>query len=60
MEFIGFFIVIWCFLVERRDTSVNEVPYFGRYTHRIAISNNRILAMGEDAVTIGVKDYKNN
>ena len=36
------------------------VEYLGRYTHRIAISNNRILAVGEDSVTIGVKDYKNN
>lgn len=36
------------------------VEYLGRYTHRIAISNNRILAVGRDSVTIGVKDYKNN
>ena len=36
------------------------VEYPGRYTHRIAISNNRTLALGEDTVTIGVKDYKNN
>lgn len=36
------------------------VEYLGRYTHRIAISNNRIVAVGEDRVTIGVKDYKNN
>lgn len=32
--------------------------YLGRYTHRIAISNNRILRMDEDTVTIRVKDYK--
>lgn len=36
------------------------VEYLGRYTHRIAISNNRILSVDEDTVTIGVKDYKNN
>lgn len=34
--------------------------YLGRYTHRIAISNSRILRMDEDTVTIRVKDYKND
>ena len=33
--------------------------YLGRYTHRIAISNSRILRMDEGTVTIKVKDYKN-
>ena len=33
--------------------------YLGRYTHRIAISNSRILHMDENTVTIKVKDYKN-
>lgn len=33
--------------------------YLGRYTHRIAISNRRILMMDESTVTIKVKDYKN-
>ena len=28
--------------------------YLGRYTHRIAIGNSRILSMGEDTVTIKV------
>ncbi len=32
--------------------------YLGRYTHRIAIGNSRILCMGEDTVTIKVKDYR--
>lgn len=36
------------------------VQYLGRYTHRIAISNNRIVSMGKDTVTIQVKDYRNN
>jgi hypothetical protein len=36
------------------------VEYLGRYTHRIAISNNRIISVEKDIVTIGVKDYKNN
>lgn len=34
--------------------------YLGRYTHRIAISNHRILRMDESTVTIKVKDYKNS
>ncbi len=33
--------------------------YLGRYTHRIAVSNSRILRMDEETVTIRVKDYKN-
>lgn len=36
------------------------VQYLGRYTHRIAISNNRIVSMGKDTVSIQVKDYRNN
>jgi hypothetical protein len=36
------------------------VQYLGRYTHRIAISNNRIVSIDQDTVTIQVKDYKNN
>jgi len=34
------------------------VQYLGRYTHRIAISNNRIVSMDKDTVTIAVKNYK--
>lgn len=33
--------------------------YLGRYTHRIAISNSRILRMDKKNVTFEVKDYKN-
>ena len=36
------------------------MKYLGRYTHRIAISNYRILSLQNDTVTIRVKDYKNN
>lgn len=35
------------------------IEYLGRYTHRVAISNNRIVSMYEKSVTIKVKDYKN-
>jgi len=34
------------------------VKYLGRYTHRIAISNNRIVSMDEHTVTITVRDRK--
>lgn len=36
------------------------VKYLGRYTHRIAISNQRILSWNEETVTIQAKDYKKN
>jgi len=36
------------------------IKYLGRYTHRIAISNNRIVSTQDDDVTIKVKDYKND
>ena len=36
------------------------VKYLGRYTHRIAIANSRIVAMDENTVTFTVKDRKNN
>lgn len=36
------------------------MKYLGRYTHRIAISNQRILSVDKDTVTISVKDYKDN
>jgi hypothetical protein len=31
--------------------------YLGRYTHRVAISNHRLLAFGGDHVTFAYKDY---
>jgi len=35
------------------------VRYLGNYTHRIAISNNRIISIDEDTVTFAVRDKKN-
>ena len=35
------------------------IQYLGRYTHRIAISNRRIVSMTDETVTYLVKDYKN-
>ncbi len=34
------------------------VEYLGRYTHKIAISNHRILSIEEHTVTISYKDYR--
>ncbi|WP_145098054.1 transposase [Sporomusa sp. KB1] len=36
------------------------VRYLGRYTHRIALSNTRIVAMDEHTVTITVRDSNEN
>ena len=34
------------------------VEYLGRYTHKIAISNHRILSLQTSAVTFSAKDYR--
>jgi len=34
------------------------IKYLGRYTHQIAIANNRIVSVDKDSVTIAVKDYQ--
>ena len=34
--------------------------YVGRYTHRVAISNNRLLDIEEDKVTFRYKDYRHD
>jgi len=36
----------------------NAIDYLGRYTHRIAISNNRIKIVTDSHVTFAAKDYK--
>jgi hypothetical protein len=36
------------------------INYLGRYTHRTAISNNRILEVGAEKVVYKWNDYKNN
>jgi hypothetical protein len=36
------------------------VNYIGRYTHRVAISNHRILAVDEEGVEFRYKDYRKN
>ena len=39
-------------------TPENVVKYLGNYTHRIAISNNRIISVDAGMVTFTYKDYK--
>lgn len=36
------------------------LEYLGRYTHRVALSNERLLAVGESEVTFQWKDYRGN
>ncbi|OUN67744.1 IS91 family transposase, partial [Drancourtella sp. An57] len=36
----------------------NAIEYLGRYTHRIAISNNRILSVSETEVTFSARGKK--
>ena len=36
------------------------VEYLGRYTHKIAISNNRIKTIDDQNVTFSYKDYRQN
>jgi predicted Zn-ribbon and HTH transcriptional regulator len=38
--------------------SVKVIDYLGRYTHRVAISNNRILGMDNGTVTFKWRDYR--
>ena len=34
------------------------IEYLGRYTHRVAISNSRILGVENDQITFKIKDYR--
>jgi len=36
------------------------IRYFSRYTHRVAISNDRLLNMNNNTITFRYKDYKDN
>lgn len=41
-------------------TAATVVEYLGRYTHRVAISNNRILKLDDGQVSFKWKDYKDH
>ena len=36
------------------------LAYLARYTHRVAIANSRLIALGERSVTFRYKDYRRN
>jgi hypothetical protein len=36
------------------------IAYLSRYTHRVAISNNRLIALDDRGVSFRVKDYRRN
>lgn len=49
----------WCpYIKETFNGFGNAIEYLGRYTHKIAISNNRILALDHEAVTFSARGIK--
>jgi hypothetical protein len=49
----------WVTYCKRPFGSVeNVINYLGRYTHRVAISNSRIIKLEDDKVTFEYRDYK--
>jgi hypothetical protein len=50
----------WNLYIKETFNGANSViQYLGKYTHRIAISNHRLLSIDSDKVTYYVKDYRN-
>lgn len=46
----------WCpYIKETFNGFGNAIEYLGRYTHKIAISNSRILSVSEDMVTFSAR-----
>jgi hypothetical protein len=50
--------VVYCKPPFKNPSKVIE--YLGRYTHRVAISNNRILGLKDGKVTFAWRDYRDN
>lgn len=49
----------WCpYIKETFHGFGNAIEYLGRYTHKIAISNSRILSLTEDEVTFSARGKK--
>lgn len=49
----------WCpYIKETFNGFGNAIEYLGRYTHRIAISNSRILSITQDKVTFAARGKK--
>lgn len=40
--------------------AASVVEYLGRYTHKIAISNHRLLAINDNGITFRWRDYRDN
>lgn len=52
---------VWCpDIRETFNGFGNAIEYLGRYTHKIAITNARILDVTPEQVTFTAKDYKHN
>ena len=51
----------WNLYIKETFNGANSViQYLGKYTHRIAVSNHRLLSIDDDKVTFYVKDYRNS
>ena len=51
----------WVVYAKRPFAGPEQVlDYVGRYTHRVAISNSRLLAIEAGQVSFGYKDYRNH
>jgi hypothetical protein len=49
----------WVVYAKKPFGSAQRVlDYLGRYTHRVAISNNRLLSMDQEQITFRWKDYR--
>jgi len=50
--------VVYC--KEPHTSGAPVLNYLSEYTHKIAISNNRIVSMNQERVTFAWKDYRDN
>ena len=49
----------WCPYIKATFNGFgNAIEYLGRYTHKIAISNSRILSVSQDSVTFSARGKK--
>jgi hypothetical protein len=48
------------YLKESFANSDSVIEYLSRYTHKIAISNHRIISAGKNTVSFSYRDYKDN
>lgn len=48
------------FIKETFNGFGNAIDYLGRYTHRIAISNSRVISTQDEKVSFWAKDYRTN